>query len=127
MALTKATAGKAKFKRIMSATETDDNLDEQPNKGKMFDFSDGRFSLTLTIFQILSLCAFIAGGAWFVAAEWRFDVKTTNFKNELEKELQKIQSTYEKKNTSELDTLKESVKSAENSLNNLKIKNPYLK
>src|SRR3989338_8796489 len=119
MASTKATAGKTKFKKIGSATETDDDLNEQPNKKRLFDFSDGRFSLTLTIFQIISLCLFIGGLAWFVAAEWRFEIKTVNLKNELEQKLNQFKLDYEKKNQSELNITEKRLNDVKNSLNNL--------
>lgn len=127
MVSTKATAGKTKFKRVGSATETDDDLDKQPSRKKLFDFSDGRFSLTLTIFQIISLCLFIGGIAWFLAAEWRFEVKTVNLKNELEQKFSQFKSDYEEGNRSKLNILEKGLNDIENSLNNLKVRNPYLK
>jgi|SRR3989344_28089 len=127
MASTKATASKGKFQKVESATETDDDLDKQPKRKTLFDFSDGQFSLTLTIFQIISLCLFIGGIAWFIAAEWRFEVKAVNLKGEIDQKFNQFKSDQEGETRSKLSILEKELKNIENNLNNLLIRNPDLK
>ncbi len=127
MPSTKATASRGRFQRVESATETDDNLDEQPKRRNLFDFSDGKFPFTLTIFQIISLCTFIAGIVWFLAAEWRFEMKAVNLKGEIDQKFNQFINDQEAKTQSKFNILEKELRSTEDSLNNLKIRNSYLK
>lgn len=127
MPSTKATTSKAKFEKIKSATETDDNLEEGLTRKKTIDFSTGGPSLTLSLFQLIALVLFIISVTWFVAAKWYFETKTITLKNELEQKFSEFKIDWEKNNTLKINNLDKQINDLNNQLSNLKIKNPYLK
>lgn len=124
MAVIKATTNKNKYNKKGGNTGTDDYSKSQ---SKTFDFSDGKFSLKLTIFQIVGLCLFISGVVWFIAAEWHFDIKAVNLENKFDEKFNQFKIDSNKENLSNLDDLEKRISDLESSLNNLKIKNSYLK
>jgi hypothetical protein len=113
MSITRATGAKNKFKTLKKGIETENN---NSVRKKTIDFSDGKISFALTIPQIIAICIFVSGIVWFVAAEWRFDVKCTEFKNEINNE-----------NNPRLNNIEKQLGNLKNQIENIKIRNPYLK
>ena len=107
MSFTKSTGGRVKTLASKQGTETEDN---GQSKNKTVDFSDGRFSITITIFQLVSLILFCGGIVWFIAACWVFDTRASKFEGDLNVRFEGLRSDYKTADQTTKDSVTEETK-----------------
>ncbi len=106
---------------------TDDNTVSR--KGT-FDFSDGKFSLTLSIGQILLSIGFVFMAGWSLATIWFFQVQTEKLKAEFRSLLNENKEFFMKSGAEKdikINTLENKLNDATKKIEDLKNKNLYLK
>lgn len=124
MKFTKSTGGRIKTLESKQGTATED---PGQSKNKTVDFSDGKFSITITIFQLASLVLFCAGIVWFIAAYWVFDTRASKFEGDLNVRFESLRSDFKMADQTTKDSVMEEIKKYTSDLiSDLKKKN-YLK
>lgn len=127
--MTTSTGARSRNKRISTLVETDDDTQ---TKRRTFDFSVDQPIISLK--HLVSGGIVIFGVAWFVAGQWVFHTQMVTLKSDLlqtvgsnQKESIALQNSSAKEINEDINSIREDVSGVNYKLQELRLKNPYLK
>jgi len=84
---------------------------------KIFDI--GKYRIQFTFLDIISIGVIIIGIIWFIAAEWRFKIKSTELNGDIIYKLEEYKSNIYEQTNKDIDVLSTAINSLEIKINNI--------